>query len=432
MPAIKQGNILSSYRIFLLVIHTKSLKKLGLLGSLYVSQSIPVMFLFQALPVFMRQQGASLETIGLLSLLALPWMLKFLWSPLIDRYSFTRLGHYRFWIICFQLLFASATAICAFLDLQNNFLLGFVCILLIGFFCASQDIATDALAVGLLEADERGLGNGVQLAGNNLGAVLGGGGMLLLLNHWGWRASMLSLAAIVVLALIPLLWHRERQQEVKESLSSSSQGYLQTFIHFYRRPGMKRWLLVLVLYLAGGSMASQMFRPLLVDIGLSLTDIGLLLGVVAYGAGTIGAIVAGFFIVPWGRKRSLIIFGLLQAFSLVAYLLPASGVTHLPVLYLVAISVNLTFSMATTATFTIMMDQSKLETPGTDYTVQTSVVYFGGIVAAAMGGGIAANVGYQGLFSISIIITLLSLIILHKVFDAGQLAPQSIAEERNS
>jgi MFS family permease len=78
------------------------------------------------------------------------------------------------------------------------------------FFCASQDMATDALAVGLLEPYERGLGNGVQNAGGYLGGTIGGGGMLILLNHWGWTASLLTLALIVVVALFPVLWHRER------------------------------------------------------------------------------------------------------------------------------------------------------------------------------------------------------------------------------
>ncbi len=160
------------------------------------------MFLFQALPVFMRQQGVSLAAIGLFPLLGLPAILKFLWSPIIDRYGFTRWGHYRFWIICFQFLVACAVFVCAWLDIKHNFTALLLLALLIVLFCSSQDIATDALAVGLLEPYERGMGNGVQTSGGYLGAVIGGGGMLLLLNDWGGTVTLLTIAAIMLVALL--------------------------------------------------------------------------------------------------------------------------------------------------------------------------------------------------------------------------------------
>jgi MFS family permease len=135
------------------VINTKNFKKFGLIGSLYVSQYLPAWFLYDALPVFMRQNGVSLEEIGILPTLV-PITLSFLWSPLIDRYGFTGWGHYRFWIICFQLLVTCVTVVCAFLDVKHNFialLIGMALMFILG---ASQDIATDALAVGLLKKSD--------------------------------------------------------------------------------------------------------------------------------------------------------------------------------------------------------------------------------------------------------------------------------------
>ncbi len=93
-----------------------SSSKLLLLGSLYISQYLPVAFFYQTLPTFMRQQGASLEAIGMVGFLILPWTLKFLWSPLIDRFSFNRRRHYTTWIWCFQILLAISVAICGLLD----------------------------------------------------------------------------------------------------------------------------------------------------------------------------------------------------------------------------------------------------------------------------------------------------------------------------
>ena len=414
------------------MINPKSLKKFGLLGSLYVSQFIPIACLYEALPVFMRQRGASLEAIGFLPFLTLPWMLKFLWSPPIDRYGFTRWGHYRFWIICFQLIVACTLVVFAFIDIKNQLNLAFLCLVIICFVCASQDIATDALAVGLLEPHERGFGNGIQSAGNYLGAIIGGGGMLISIERWGWKASMLTLAVVIVMALIPVLRYKEPTSKHQKSAraASNSQKPANPFmdiVNFFRRPGIGSWLAILTLYTTGPYMASRMFRPLLVDIGLSLADIGLMLGIVSYGVGILGAIAGGFPIAIWGRKRSLIFLGFFQVLMMLTYLLPALGVTNLPILYGVAIGTNFASSMAVTVLYTIMMDKSRLETAGTEYTLQSSTTFFAGIIAAALGGIIAQAIGYQGVFIISIAIALLSIAIVAREFDRTrrtQLTPE--------
>jgi len=406
------------------MISTKSWKKLGLLGSLYMSQFIPTMFLFQALPVFMRQQGVSRQAIGLLSLLILPSMFNFLWSPLLDRYSFTSVGHYQFWIICFQLLIACTTVAGGLLDIQHNFIALLICLFVMCFFCCLQNIATDALAVGLLDVNERGLGNGVQIGGSYLGAVIGGGVMLSLLNYWGWKATMFTLALLVIISLLPVLQHKERSRKPVFESRHPTLAW-KSLVKFFRRPGIWRWVIILMIYLKGSAIASTMYRPFLVDIGLSLGEIGLLLGVVSYSTGVLGALMAGLLINPLGRKRSLIFFGLLQAVSIAIYLLPAFGVSNLPILYLAAISVQFSTSMASTATSTIMMDKSELETSGTDYSIQGSVASFSGIVAAATSGIIAEAFGYQGVFAISVAIAVFGVGVIGIAFDDTRtLTPQ--------
>ncbi|MEM9004448.1 MAG: MFS transporter [Cyanobacteria bacterium P01_F01_bin.86] len=407
----------------------QQLKKLGLLGSLYVSQYIPITFLYETLPIFLRQQGLSLRTIGLLNLLALPLIFKFLWSPLIDRYGFTRWGHYRIWIFGFQLLLGGTTIALAFVEVASQFQLLLAGALLISVLSASQDIATDALAVGLLPPQERGLGNGVQRGGNALGAMIGGGGMLLLLNFAGWQATLLGLAGLILLALMPLIRHSEIVQQKSAGYQelNAIKGYFKTLSNFCRRPQIGGWLLVLVTYALGPYMASTMFRPLLVDVGLSLADIGFLLGVISYGAGFAGALVAGLLIAPLGRKRSLLIFGSLQVAAIATYLLPVAGFVSFPMLSLVAITNQIANSMATTTLFTIMMDKSQVGTAGTDYTVQSSIAYLSGIVAAVISGIIAQAIGYPGLFGISIAIALASILIVFMLFqdiNASQFQPQ--------
>ena len=277
----------------------KDLTKYILLGCLYVSQYIPVAFFYQALPVFLRQQGVSLKALGLLPLVSLPWMLKFIWSPLVDRYSFVDKQHYRPWIIACQCLLATTLFVVAFLDVGQNLTAMMTSLFIVCFLAATQDIATDALAINLLTVDERGVGNGVQGAGNYLGAIVGGGGMLILLTRLGWRNSLLTMAMLILLASIPIWLHHE----AAKVCAAKEKPNFKAWIKFCRRPGMAAWLLNLLTYSLGSRMAITMFQPMLVDLGFSLTDIGLLTGVIGFSAAMVGSPVGGYLVAPLGRKR---------------------------------------------------------------------------------------------------------------------------------
>ena len=320
------------------------LAKLILLAALYAAQFIPTTFFIQTVPVFMRQQNMSLDAIGFLGFLILPSALKFLWSPFIDRYRIPGLGHYRGWIICFQVLLAVVTFGCAFIDIRENFQLLIFCMFLGFLFSSSQDIATDALAVNLLKPQERGLGNAIQSGGNIFGAVVGGGGGLILLDRVGWHYSLISMSVVMLLTLIPVILHRE-QVSSKRKKTNFFQSYFQPFVKFLSRPKILPWLVVVLLYMSGEMMSATMIRPLLSDRGLSLSDIGLMLGIVSYSARIVSALIAGLIITRLGRIRSLILFGLIAAVTTLLYIVPAIGVSSLPLLYAVSITVNACFKL---------------------------------------------------------------------------------------
>ncbi|MBP0002786.1 MAG: MFS transporter [Cyanobacteria bacterium SBC] len=391
------------------MVSTSSLKKFGLLGSLYISQFMPFWFLYQALPILLRQKGASLEAIGLLPALLIPVSFKFLWSPFIDAYGFTRWGHYRFWIICFQLWVVGITIFCSFLSVEENLPLLLVGLAFIAVGSGSQDIATDALALGLLKPEERGAGNAVQGIGGAIGRTIGGGGMLILLNRLGWTTSLLSLAAMMLFALIPLLFHREKilpkahSNPIKLSFYPkrffrSSIEYFKIFSNACQRPGFKSWLVILALATSGYNLSATMFRPLLVDIGFSLEEIGWLMGIFGMTMTIFGSLFASLTISRLGRKQSFLIAMSLTLVGILAKLLPTFGLTQLPVLYSIVSLMFFAVGMTGTTTFTIMMDKSRQEMAGTDYTLQTSVIPIFSIVSAALSGAIASSIGYRGVF----------------------------------
>ena len=391
-----------------------NLTKFVLLGCLYVSQYIPIAFFYQALPVFLRQQGVALNAIGLLPLISLPWMLKFVWSPLVDRYSLSNKQHYRPWIITCQSLLALTLIVSAFLSIEQSPTAMIACLFIVCFLAATQDIATDALAINLLVARERGVGNGVQSAGNYLGAIIGGGGLLILLNRFGWQNSLLTMAMFVLLASIPIWLHQEKTK----ARSLAEKPNFTALIKFCRRQGMWRWLLILLTYTLGTRMATFMFQPLLVDLGLSLADIGLLTGIIGFSAAMVGAPIAGFLIAPLGRKRALIIFGIFQSVAIALYLIPAMKIASQPILYLACIVVQMTLAMGYTSQFTVMMDNSHLDTAGTDYTLQASFSTLSTIIASVIAGFLAEAFGYVSLFVIALVIGLASVALIAQTFDS--------------
>jgi len=389
--------------------------KVVLLSSLYTSQFLPSAFFFQALPIFLRQQGASLQVIGLMGLLTLPWMLKFLWAPLVDRYGSRRWGHYKSWIVVTQCLLVLTLITCAYINVNDHAGWLFQGVFLVVTLAATQDIATDALAVRLLAPQERGWGNGIQSAGRAVGGILGGGVMLLVLNRLGWQVSVWMLAGGVLLALLPLFWYREAERTGPVAVNrfpnvrGSARNYLKTLLSFVRRSGALIWLVFILLYVTGSSMAATMFRPLLVDLGLSMADIGWMTGIVGSGAAIIGSLLAGGLMQPLGRRRALILFGLLQAMAVVALTLPAMGIQNPVVLYGVSVGEVFARALASTALFTVMMDKSRRDTAGSDYTLQSSVYIIGHHVGIpALSGFIAAALGYTSVFLIGFMVCLAS------------------------
>ncbi len=394
------------------------LSKLILLAALYTAQFIPTTFFIQTVPIFMRQQNMSLDAIGFLSFLILPSALKFLWAPLIDRYRLPKLGHYRGWIIVFQLLLAIVTFGCAFIDIGENFNTLVICMFCAFLFSSSQDIATDALAVNLLEPKERGIGNAIQSGGNVFGAIIGGGGVLILLDRVGWKYSLIIMSLVMLLTLIPVLLYQENNITTnnKPHKSNFFKSYFHPFITFISRPKALPWLLVLVLYMVGEMMSGTMLRPLFVDRGLSLPEIGVMLGIVSYSVRIASALIAGVLITKLGRINSLIFFGLAANIATLLYIIPANGVSDLPVLYVVTITVNALQGMAYTALLSVMMDKCDRQTAATDYTLQVSVVYIGGIAASMLSGKIASATGYTGMFIISAAVSLLSVLVINIFF----------------
>ena len=188
--------------------------RLGVLLCLYVAQGLPTGIYNQALPAILRAHGVSLTAISLTALLAAPWALKAFWAPWVDRWYWPRLGRSRSWILPLQLFCVGAIAAIAGFDpasLRTSAGLAefFVLMFLLNLMAATQDIATDALAVRTLQPGERAAGNSIQVAGYRAGLILGGGLLLYLLGAWTWSGAFLGVSVLLLVLTLPMAVFRE-------------------------------------------------------------------------------------------------------------------------------------------------------------------------------------------------------------------------------
>lgn len=381
---------------------------LVLVGALYLSQGLPAGLIAKVVPAVARQAGLSRETIGLLSLAALPWLLKFLWAPWVDLAGAGGRRHRTRWILACQ-----SGAVITLLVLatippgEGRWVALFALLLMLNLFSATQDIAADGLAVRLLKGRWLGLANSLQVGAYKVGLIVGGAGLLVMVQHLGWHYAVLSLALALVVLLWPVLGRGEpteapqRHEQARTGLAAALRGFL-------GRPGMGAWLAVLLTYKIGDGFGSRMLKPFLVDQGWSLTAVARL-DLVASLAGLAGAVMAGWWLMRHHRGRALLVFGVAQAVGLALWGLAARYPSP-PLIWGSGLFEQWADGLSTVALFTLMMDQCRSAHEGSDYTVQASMQLSLEGLAGALSGFSAASLGYSYHFLLSAGLTLAAII----------------------
>lgn len=385
-------------------------RRLGLLLALYLAQGLPFGVYSQALPAILRSHQAPLSLISLSGLLALPWALKVLWAPLVDRHHWPRLGHRRSWILPLNAGLALVmAALCVFdpesLGTSAGVITLFAALFLVNLLAATQDIASDGLAVRILAPHERGPGNGVQVAAHRLGVIIGGGLLLVALDGWGWRDAFLGLALLSTCLLLPVLFYRE-PAPVAGVATTAREPYARAWVSFFRRPGLSGWIWVLLTCKVADFMASGMVKPMLVDMGLKLADIGLQVSLVSSVTTIIGALSGGWLVERLGRRVSLAGFGLIYALTLALYAVPAfgfgpPGLAATTLVVVISGVAHLVEGMMMAALLAAVMDRARPEHAGVDYTLQVSLLALSGGLFFLPAGLLAEQVGYGWHFLIS-------------------------------
>lgn len=397
--------------------------KFFVLFSLYWAQTLPIAFFTVAFPLLMREGGVGLEYIGLLNILTIPWAIKFLWSPYVDRYGSRRWGHYTSWIIPFQLGSIACVLWMAQLDFVGDF---FVILGIAAAFttlAATQDIGCDALAVHALSPEERPKGNSFSLIGSQIGAFLGGGAMVMLFDYTGWSVSLYILAAVMVLPIIMLLGYREPDNDVAEGASRPS---LASLWEIFRRPGMIAWLLLLNAFGFGSQLVSTMTRPLLIDLGIGLQAAGLVTGVIDPLAGMAGLAAAPLIIARMSRKKAFVLLGALSCAGLALYIPVAMGLFPLAGILFVYAAESFATALVAVLVYSVFMDKSGARTAGTDFTVQNGVFVLGRVLPRVLSGYLAAQWGYTLMFTFGVASYAVGILLVALYIDKANIEPAEL------
>ena len=387
--------------------------KLFLIGGLYLSQGIPNGFFRHTAPVVFRESGISLEQIALwFPALYIPWMLKFIWSIFVEKFHSKNYGKYRSWIVPLQILTAGVMVAVSNWQFGGPVALFVLAVALINIFSSLQDVATDGQAVQLLDESERGLGNAIQVGTFWAGYVIGGGLILVLMNSLGWNVLLIAMAFITILATIPVFRSRNLDPD-RESREDG--GGILTFL---RQPMIIRILLMIAAFRMLEGFIRSVLPAMFKDWGMSLGDIGLLLGVFAPVSALAGALTAGLLVNRIGRLRSLLWFGALQALSAGGYLLLASqdGAVSITAALPAVLVDHFVSGMTAVALFSLMMDWSRRRHGGTDYTFMDCIGVFAMMAGTTVSYLLAAVGGYAIAFAAALPLVLISLFVVQRLY----------------
>lgn len=284
------------------------------------SSGLPLFILISLLSAWLRKGGVELKTIGLLALVQFPYIWKFLWAPLCDRYGFG-LGRRRSWMLVTQLALLSAVPLFGWFSPQPDLPAISMLAVAVAFFSATQDIAIDAFRRELLRDEEQGLGNVVHVNAYKVAGLVPGSLSLILADHLSWQSVYLITALFMLPGLAMTLLVREPPAS-EQAPRTLSRAVFEPFEEFIGRQGWRGALAVLAFiffYKLGDSMATALATPYYLDLGYSMTEIGMVAKNAGLWPNVIGGILGGVWMVTLGIHRALWVFGALQALVILGF-----------------------------------------------------------------------------------------------------------------
>ncbi|WP_239576287.1 AmpG family muropeptide MFS transporter [Archangium primigenium] len=381
-----------------------------LLVALGFASGLPLLLVGGTLSAWMTNEGVNLKTIGVFTLVAFPYSLKFIWAPLLDRYALPFLGRRRGWMLVTQVALMGAIASMGFVNPRETPWAMASLALLVSFLSSSQDVVSDAWRTDTLSEAERGFGVATFVMGYRFGMIAAGALALSLSQFIGWSRTYWIMSSLMLVGVVATLLAPEPQgQRPPRTLFDAT---VVPYVDYFRRDGAMLALLFLVLFKLGDAIAGGMTTPFFLKLGFSNLEVGAITKGVGMVATIGGALVGGALLAKLGLRRSLFIFGALQALTNLTFLaLALVGKSH-AVLALAICSDNVCGGMATTAFGAFTMSLCNKNFSATQFALLSALANFGSRVLGASSGFLAEWMGWSGFFGLTVVLAIPGLVVL--------------------
>lgn len=402
--------------------------RLSAFGILYISEGVPYGFSSAAMVAFMRMEGVTLEQIGLfVAALFLPWSFKWAWAPVIDIVKLRRFGGRKAWIVSCTTMMIITLVFTAVIDFSAQFNLLLWMIVLNNFFCATQDVAIDSLAVSILKKDERATGNGFMFGGQYLGIALGGGGAIFVSSLWGFDASLFYVSAMLLASVAFCLRFIEDPEAIEpeaprrvgmlEHLSGEIRQFLRDLYSGFMKsgPGPKFGLLAAILPTGAMALAYALLSTLQVDYGLNQSQISKVAITNSVLVG-VGCVLGGLLADRYGVRKVVGLFYALSALPtlFLAVQISAVGLSAIPIalFYAAIMSHGLIFGLAYGARISIFMGLTKPAVAATQFTAYMAISNLAISIGNYWQGWVAGQFNYSMALYIDCALIILSVSVL--------------------
>jgi PAT family beta-lactamase induction signal transducer AmpG len=377
------------------------------------ASGLPLLLTITVLQAWMKEEGVDLTVIGIMSLVGIPYTVKFLWAPVMDRFTIPFLGRRRGWLLIAQIALICSIAGLGFTNPGKNPWLVAFAAFLVTFFSASQDIVVDAYRREDLSDEELGLGSSLYVNGYRVGMLLASGGGLIMADHMSFTMVYLIMAACMLPGVITTLLTPE-PIVTAGTPKNMKEAVLNPLVDYFKRKGAILILAFILLYKIGDAMASAMTTPFYLDIGFTKTEIGAIVKLFGFWATIIGGLVGGMLMLRLKINRSLWIFGFLQAVSTAGFALLARIGHNIPTLAGVIAFENLSSGMGTAAYVAFIASITNKKFTATQYALLSSLVGVPRVLASAPTGYLAKNIGWVGFFIFCTLIAIPGILLLMK------------------
>ncbi len=381
------------------------------------TSGLPLYVLFQLVPGWLRVEGVGLAEIGFFALVQFPYTWKFLWSPVMDRFTLPFLGHRRGWMLVTQLLLLVSIAAMGFIKPDLNLWTVAYLSAAVAFFSASQDIVLDAYRRELLPDVELGLGNAIHVQAYRLSGLVPGALGLVLADHFPWHIVFVIVALFMFVGIIMTLFIDEAIKEPTPP-STMRDAVIEPFKDFIGRAGLAPALLVLAFlffYKLGDNMATALQSPFFIDVGFTLTQIGTIAKMAGLIAAIVGGMVGGLIMVKLSINRALWLFGVVQIVSILGFALLSEIGPNPWMLGVVVAFEYLGVGLGSAALIAFMARTTNPAFAATQLALFTALASVPRVFANAVTGVIVEQVGWTNFFLLCTVAAVPGMLLLFKV-----------------